>query len=348
MKNWKLVSLLALFLLLCHVGSSYAQELEVKSFERLDRDLMARTQERLDLNDTPCAVVRVSVPNANTFVFEGNVVGDVAYKTGEAIVYMAARSREITIKNDQYGTLTYKFPERLAKRTVYRIDLRIVVGNAGNVYQQVENVYLKNGSMIRGVLIEQIPGESVKVQTSDGSIYVYKMTEIDKIVRGEDVPVNYIQNYSYKLNRRGARKGYGGFIEGGYTFRSLESGMNFSTSHGYQFNPYFYTGVGVGVSLLASDTKTYYAIPVFADFRFNFLNNSITPFIGVKVGYSFNDSELEGWYIAPAVGCRFSINRNLAVNLNIGYTRQKYIEKYAIVDDRDYCDGCTIRFGLEF
>ena len=42
-------------------------------------------------------------------------------------------------------------------------------------------VYLKNGSIIRGVVIEQVPDGNVKVQTADGSVLVYPMTEVQKI-----------------------------------------------------------------------------------------------------------------------------------------------------------------------
>ena len=39
--------------------------------------------------------------------------------------------------------------------------------------QYVETVHLKNGSMIRGVIIEQIPEKTLKIQTADGSVFVY-------------------------------------------------------------------------------------------------------------------------------------------------------------------------------
>ena len=52
---------------------------------------------------------------------------------------------------------------------------------AAQQYQEV--VYLKNGSVIKGVVIEQVPGQSVKVQTQDGSIFVYEMSKVDKIVK---------------------------------------------------------------------------------------------------------------------------------------------------------------------
>ena len=47
----------------------------------------------------------------------------------------------------------------------------------------VDVVYLKNGGVRRGLIIEQIPGESLKIKTNDGSVYVFKMDEIAKITK---------------------------------------------------------------------------------------------------------------------------------------------------------------------
>ena len=49
------------------------------------------------------------------------------------------------------------------------------------VYQDV--VYLKNGSIIRGMIIEQIPNKSIKIQTKDGNVFVFEMDEIEKITK---------------------------------------------------------------------------------------------------------------------------------------------------------------------
>ena len=48
-------------------------------------------------------------------------------------------------------------------------------------YQEV--VYLKNGSIVRGIIVEQIPGESLKIQVQGGSLFVFKMSEVLKIVK---------------------------------------------------------------------------------------------------------------------------------------------------------------------
>ena len=64
--------------------------------------------------------------------------------------------------------------------------LTSVIMFAQSSYKEV--VYLKNGSMIKGVILEQVPNESVKIQTSDGNIFVYPMSEVQKITKEQSEP----------------------------------------------------------------------------------------------------------------------------------------------------------------
>lgn len=48
-------------------------------------------------------------------------------------------------------------------------------------------VYLNNGSIIKGKIIEFTPSESLKIKTSDGSIFVYQMSEVKKMEKEEDI-----------------------------------------------------------------------------------------------------------------------------------------------------------------
>lgn len=124
--------LLGLFVCMA-IQSVGAQELEISDFRKLDRDLYARTHERLDFNDNPCAVLRVSVANAKDYTFEGNIVGSIVYEPGEAIVYMTQRSKGITIHCNHSGTHKIVFAEQdpevpyLEKSTTYRLELKLVL-----------------------------------------------------------------------------------------------------------------------------------------------------------------------------------------------------------------------------
>ena len=54
---------------------------------------------------------------------------------------------------------------------------------SSNDIQTLDVVYLKNGGRLQGEIIEQIPNVSIKIQTKDGNVFVYKIEEIEKITR---------------------------------------------------------------------------------------------------------------------------------------------------------------------
>jgi hypothetical protein len=71
--------------------------------------------------------------------------------------------------------------------------------------QQYEDiVYLKNGSIIHGVIVEHIPGESIKIKTSDGNLFVFKMDEIERMkkeeifIKKEEVKIDSIKAKNIK------------------------------------------------------------------------------------------------------------------------------------------------------
>ena len=62
--------------------------------------------------------------------------------------------------------------------------LTTFVATAPLFAQTLEDVvYLKDGTIVRGTIIEQIPGESLKIQTQGGSVFLYTLEEIAKIVK---------------------------------------------------------------------------------------------------------------------------------------------------------------------
>lgn len=216
--------------------------------------------------------------------------------------------------------------------------LLLFIGSVATSWAQnvQEIVYLKNGSVVRGIVIEQVPDISLKVQTSDGSIFAYQMSEVERITKEAIIP-----------KRSGNESGYKGFIDLGYTFGIGDWGedrMSFSTSHGYQFNPYLFAGIGVGVNYYF-DSEVF-ALPIFAHIRANFIDNKISPYIDFKVGYSPN-LDFEGFYMSPSIGCKIG-----SFNIGVGYVMQKVKIEY---EDYDYdesetlnCGGISVKLGFEF
>ena len=90
--------------------TAHGQDLKVRTMSVNANDLSASTYERKDLNGQACALVKVQLA-AYGAKFEGNVIGEVAYKTGEYWVYMTDGSRELRIKHPNYLPLHITFSD---------------------------------------------------------------------------------------------------------------------------------------------------------------------------------------------------------------------------------------------
>lgn len=200
-----------------------------------------------------------------------------------------------------------------------------------NAQNLQEVVYLKNGSIIRGTIIEQVPNESLKVQTSDGSVFVYKMEEVAKITKepkynasngSSNADSDEDERYGWEKAPR-----YRGFIGESYIFGQgdVKEERNYLwTSHGCQILPYLYAGVGVGANYWVDSEL--WSVPVFAHFRSEIhkvFRKNVSPYFDAKIGYSFADCE--GFYFAPQVGCHFYFGHSVTgISVGIGYTIQNY------------------------
>ena len=160
---------------------------------------------------------------------------------------------------------------------------------------------------------------------------------------------------SAKTWNRDFAKGYRGFIDFGGGFAVGSNGsplVSMSTSHGYQFNPYYYLGVGVGCNYHAFTLGN--SIPLFANFRTNLLNTRISPFIDFKIGYSLGKNK--GFCMHPAIGGSFLTSRKFGWNISVGYDMQltqiRYINwpnlNLSPYKENVVIGGITIKAGVEF
>ena len=62
------------------------------------------------------------------------------------------------------------------------------VSDAAKLADYEEVVYLKNGEVRRGIIIESVPNEHVKIMTNDGNVYRYDFDAIKKITK--ERPIN--------------------------------------------------------------------------------------------------------------------------------------------------------------
>ena len=77
----------------------------------------------------------------------------------------------------------------------------------------IDVVYLKNGSILKGIIVEQVPNKTIKLQTADGNILVYKTNEIQKITK-EEASNQFRKNLAFGQNNLRERRGYIGLSVG--------------------------------------------------------------------------------------------------------------------------------------
>lgn len=147
----------------------------------------------------------------------------------------------------------------------------------------------------------------------------------------------------------GIPQGYRGFADLSYTLGVGDWGKNHDrigimTSHGYQIAPQFFAGLGVGFNYYFNGHDELCSLPVFAHIRSDILNNEITPFVELRVGYSLID--VKGVYVNPSIGCRFELTDDIGLNVGVGYTMQQV--EFVHYSEKKNCGGIDFKVGIDF
>lgn len=193
--------------------------------------------------------------------------------------------------------------------------------NAQN-YQDV--VYLKSGSVIRGTIIEQVPGVSIKIETADKNVFVFKIEEVDKMTRevsqNSGSPSGSLKN-----------SGYLGMINFGYGMGTGDADkvniIKFDNINGYQFNQYFSLGFGYGIKYWWVEDFSAVLVPLYADARGYFLPGKVSPFLSFQAGYSIELTPAFqglGMLLDPSLGVRIRTTDKNGINIGLGLYFQKY------------------------
>lgn len=204
-------------------------------------------------------------------------------------------------------------------------------------------VHLKNGSIIRGQVIEHEKEGKIKIEILGGSVLVYQSSEVVKM---EKEIVNRRGRYRPKRPMHKMDKGYyvsivAGKSLGNGDFGAPEPGLSISGTAGYHFHRLL--GVGAGASL--STFGLYPFVPVYANIRGYLLKSSTSLFYDLNVGYGFalpsvvhanfwgqqgTNTSQGGLYLRPSIGIRFASTRRTHVVMDFGYEIQ--FAKYDYLD----------------
>ena len=153
--------------------------------------------------------------------------------------------------------------------------------------------------------------------------------------------------------RSNPHAGYRGMLDVNYALGIGEHSINrfgLSTVHGYDFNRYIFTGIGVGFNYFYDSES--FNLPIFADARFLLpFEDNAAFFLDCRIGYSLLDAD--GLYMSPSFGLRFG--RKTAITLSVGYDFQHYDAIYrghlsdgTYIYEKDNAGAITFRLGMDF
>jgi hypothetical protein len=220
-------------------------------------------------------------------------------------------------------------------------------------------IYLKNGSVIKGIIIEQVPGKSYKIQTADNNVFTYQVDEVEKItVEMNPSPSSTTApavvtsptptSIPVKKGSEFKNKGWSGIVKlGPLGLRSFTG----SVTGGYNFEGFIFMGLGVSADAYRNigQTDQQYPIdgvdvlmPIYLDFRmfssqkrFAFMWNidmGYAPLANSAIHYqnsaksmdSYNKTTKGGAYYATGIGLRAFATNSVAVLLEFGLKIQNY------------------------
>ncbi|SKB77673.1 hypothetical protein SAMN05660841_02311 [Sphingobacterium nematocida] len=183
-------------------------------------------------------------------------------------------------------------------------------------------VYLKNGSIIRGIIVEQVPNQSLKIQTKDKNIFVFNFTEIEKITKeGEEKKGRNVREAeSTDPNQTNGLKA-GVYIEPSLIVAPVVTKSDNDKKYvltqaqitaNCQLNPFIALGIGAGVRSYSFD-DTY--VPLYGQFRVNFKNKPVSPYLETALGYGFSTKDTYDG------GAMFNLSFGFAKKMKTGQVR---------------------------
>ncbi|RPI06906.1 MAG: hypothetical protein EHM64_01270 [Ignavibacteriae bacterium] len=206
----------------------------------------------------------------------------------------------------------------------------LVLLSVSAVFAQTKDVVqLKNGSVIKGTILEMIPDKTIKIQTADGNIFVYNMTEVEKISKDASAPVIETKPMNERSSMEGQRsyegqsssEGSGAkfSIFGGVALPMGDFGKKYDENAtaednakkgeaklGWTAGAQFVTGGTVGWIIEGSYSQNKIQLPANIPYgNYSYTGwTSILALTGIKIGT--DNSSGTNFFVAPLVGALFA------------------------------------------
>lgn len=186
-------------------------------------------------------------------------------------------------------------------------------------------VFLKNGTIIRGEIIDINPEKGIKIKYSN-QIFFFPYNEIDDVNMGKTKQAKPIPE---KTQLTGLRNKTTLGILAGNNGSDQKAPLSFTSSIAYHLNPKLSLGLGSGLEFYQETV-----LPVFIETQYNINSKKTSPFIYAHGGWAFaiDDREsnsmqtfesLGGLRYGTGIGCILWFNSNTGIVLQAGYQFQE-------------------------
>ena len=223
--------------------------------------------------------------------------------------------------------------------------------------QDIDHVYLKTGSVIRGHILEIEPVHHVKIQDLCGNIWFYNISDVEKITSEPFEQGPGQKHSSLRFNSGFVNTTSLGFLAGS-SGNNQTAPFSLQMVNGWRNSMGITTGVGLGIEFL---TTNY--LPLFLDLRYDLMGKDVVPYLVGRGGYALplasDHQEYDisytyggGALAAFGVGLKIKSRDHFAWDITLMYRYQKtsYSETYDWNNQKyDYTDvynRLEIRLGF--
>jgi hypothetical protein len=201
--------------------------------------------------------------------------------------------------------------------------------------QEVDHIYLKSGSVIRGNILEIEPQDHVKIEDLCGNIWYYPLTEVQKITSEPYRSPRSLAREQQEFDKGFVNMTSIGFLAGS-SDNSKVAPFSLVMVNGYRNSAGIFTGAGIGIEFLSTNY-----MPLFVDLRYDLLGSDVVPYLVVRGGYAVpltsDRSEYDidytyegGPLLAAGAGLKIKTRSHFAWDIALMYRYQKtgYHESY--------------------
>ena len=156
--------------------------------------------------------------------------------------------------------------------------LLIGIAHAQSPENTSQVIFFKDGSFVKGEVLELKAGENLLVRRADGELVSYSASSVSRIKSSMKGFRQFTPRASGFVNTTTV----GLLFHKPADYIPLQANPGLEIINGYQFPFGLQAGLGVSVDLMESGV----IFPVFGDFRYTILKGKSSPYLGLKAGYS--------------------------------------------------------------